>query len=301
MVNALTAIILTLNEERHIARCLTSLQGIASRVVVVDSLSTDGTVAAAAALGATVLSNPWVNYATQFNWALDNAPIDSDWCLRIDADEFLSDALRRDIRDQLLDRRPPTSITGFYVNRAIYFSGRRIRWGGCYPVRMLRLFRRDIGRCEKRWMDEHIALRYGATANLSGDLVDDNLNNIGWWTAKHNAYATREAIDLLVAFQATKLSTPLSLRSSEGRKRFLKERIYSRLPTGLRAGLYFLYRYVLLWGFLDGRAGFMFHFLQGFWYRLLVDAKVTEIQSRAVASHTSWQETVFREYGHRVE
>jgi len=98
----------------------------------------------------------------------------SDWCLRIDADEFLSDALRRDIRDQLLDRRPPTSITGFYVNRAIYFSGRRIRWGGCYPVRMLRLF-----------SSEHRAdARSGGWTNISpfgtvhcepsGDLVDDN-------------------------------------------------------------------------------------------------------------------------------
>jgi hypothetical protein len=152
-------------------------------------------------------------------------------------------------------------------------------------------------------MDEHVVLSRGETRDLAGDLIDDNQNNIGWWIEKHNAYSTREAIDLLMSKHRSRegltAATP-DWRSTEGRKRILKNRLYARLPRGLRAGAYFFYRYVIRLGCLDGRHGFLFHFLQAFWYRLLVDAKVADIEQRARLTGKSWEETVLREYGHRV-
>lgn len=304
MSERISAIILTFNEEKHIERCLRSLAGVVDQVVVVDSGSTDATIDICRNFGVNFLVNPWRNYSTQFNWALDNAPLDGEWCLRIDADEYLTDELRATLKLQLKHGIVAPDVTGLYVNRVMVFMGRTLRWGGCWRLPMLRLFRTGVGRCEERWMDEHIARTHGTTLRLRGDLVDENLNNIGWWVTKHNGYATREAIDLLnirFGFDRQTGRESIGLRTQAGRKRFLKEVVYSRLPGGIRAAVYFLYRYVLLLGVLDGYAGLVFHFMQGFWYRFLVDLKVDEIRRRADSRGLPLSTTILAEYGIRVD
>ena len=303
MTERITAIILTFNEEKHIERCIRSLAGVVDRIVVVDSNSVDATVEICRRFGAEVFSNPWRNYSTQFNWALDNARLAEGWCLRIDADEFLSDELRATLTTQVKQGTVAPVVTGLYISRVMVFMGRALRWGGCWRLPMLRLFRSGAGRCEERWMDEHIALSHGTTQQLSGDLVDENLNNIGWWIAKHNGYATREAIDLLnIRFGYDQQTTreSIGLRTQAGRKRFLKEVVYSRLPGTIRSVAYFVYRYIVQLGVLDGRAGLVFHFLQGFWYRLLVDLKVDELQRRAKARAVPLTTVIRDEYGIQV-
>lgn len=300
MSNSISAVILTFNEEKHIERCLRSLEGVVDQVVIVDSGSTDATVDICRRNGADVLVNQWKNYSTQFNWGLDHARLTGEWCLRIDADEVLSEELRTTLLAQVKPGTLGPEITGCYINRVMVFMGRALRWGGCGRLPMLRLFRTGVGRCEERWMDEHIALARGTTAHLRGDLVDENLNNIGWWIAKHNGYATREAIDLLnIRFGFDQRSTreSIGLGTQAGRKRFLKEVVYSRLPITFRSAAYFLYRYVLQLGVLDGRAGLIFHFMQGFWYRLLVDLKVDELQRRAKARGLPLTVVIRDEYG----
>jgi glycosyltransferase involved in cell wall biosynthesis len=275
----LTVVILTKNEERHVARCLDSVALFASRCLVVDSGSTDGTVEIARDKGARVLENPWVNYATQFNWALDHLPEDTQWVLRLDADEFITEDLARQIQEQLPQLR--SEIKGVYVSRRMHFLGRPIRWGGVFPVRVLRLFRYGAGRCENRWMDEHIHVE-GETAALLGEIIDDNINSLTWWTDKHNSYASREVVDLLnLEYGFMPHETVADLRGGQqaGVKRWLKERVYARLPGGLRALAYFTYRYIVRLGFLDGKEGTAFHVLQGFWYRYLVDVKLHETRS----------------------
>ncbi|WP_017364957.1 glycosyltransferase family 2 protein [Methylococcus capsulatus] len=273
----LTAIILTHDEEKHLARCIDSLQGVADRVVVADCFSTDATLAIAKAKGARVIQRAWVNYATQFNWALTQLDPDTGWVLRIDADEVLTPALAAEIRARLPELGP--EIDGVNFGRRMTFQGRLIRWGGVFPVKVLRLFRYGRGQCENRWMDEHIKVA-GATVDFTGELIDDNLNPLTWWTDKHNRYASREAVDLLnLKYGFMPHDTVASLRGSQaGVKRWVKEEIYARLPGGVRAFVYFFYRYVLRLGFLDGQAGAAFHVLQGFWYRYLVDAKVVEVE-----------------------
>jgi glycosyltransferase involved in cell wall biosynthesis len=274
----ITALILTYDEELHLARCMASLQGVASDIVVVDSFSPDRTVEIAKAHGARVIQNPWVNYATQFNWGLSQLDAQTDWVLRIDADEVITPALAQDIRARLDGIAP--EVDGAYCDRRMTFQGALIRHGGVFPVRVLRLFRHGRGRCENRWMDEHIKVP-GRTVNLSGEIIDDNLNPLTWWIDKHNRYSNREAVDLLnleYGFMPHDTISDLASGQQARVKRWLKEHLYARLPPGFRAFAYFFYRYVLRLGFLDGAAGSSFHFLQGFWYRYLVDAKIAEVK-----------------------
>jgi glycosyltransferase involved in cell wall biosynthesis len=274
----LTTIILTYNEEHHIARAIASVRNITKHLVVVDSGSADRTTQIAQELGATVFSHPFVTQAQQFNWALTQLDPDTEWVLRIDADEVLSPELVSEIQSRL-----PTlthDVEGVYWGRRMTFQGRLIRHGGVFPVKVLRLFRYGRGQCENRWMDEHIKVA-GSTVDFAGEMIDDNLNSLTWWTDKHNKYASREVVDLLnleYGFMPRDSVASLKGAKQAGVKRWLKEEVYARLPGGFRAFVYFFYRYVLRLGFLDGKAGTAFHFLQGFWYRYLVDAKLTEVK-----------------------
>jgi hypothetical protein len=130
-------------------------------------------------------------------------------------------------------------------------------------------------------MDEHIVVS-GKVARSAVQLIDENLNSLDWWTTKHNRYASREVIDILASRGFLERSTDIARDGASLQaklKRMLKDRVYDRLPGGVRPILYFIYRYVVRLGFLDARPGYYFHVLQGFWYRTLIDAKLDEIMS----------------------
>ena len=188
------AVILSHNEEKHIDRCIKSIRGVVDRILVVDSYSTDKTIQIALSHGARVIQREWVNYATQFNWALSQLERDADWILRIDADEIITPELALEIKTRLPN--VSSNIDGIYWGRRMSFQGRLIQYGGVFPVQVLRLFRYGRGKCEDRWMDEHVKV-FGDTASLRGEMIDDNLNSLTVWTEKHNQYASREALDLL--------------------------------------------------------------------------------------------------------
>ena len=276
----ITAIILTRNEQVHLQRCIDSLRPCVSRIYVIDSGSTDQTLQIARAAGAEVFENAWVNHAVQFNWAIDHCPIDTPWVLRLDADEIITPELAAEINDRLPTLSEET--TGVCFKRRVHFMGRWIRHGGYYPTILLRLFRTGAGRSEQRWMDEHITLQRGSSIVFNHDIIDENLNDLTWWTDKHNRYATREAVDLLCTRHGLQLDDAPLVSSAQAKlKRWLKERIYARAPMMMRPMMYFLYRYFLRLGILDGAPGLIFHTLQGFWYRFLVDAKIYELQRQA--------------------
>jgi glycosyltransferase involved in cell wall biosynthesis len=276
----LAVIILTYNEERHISRALTSVAGIAREIFVVDSFSSDRTAELARAQGATVLQNKFINYAKQFKWALDNAPITSPWIMRLDADEVIEAGLAAKIRNEL-----PTladDVVGVNLKRKHIFLSRWIRHGGRYPLVLLRIWRRGRGRIEDRWMDEHMVVWGGRTVTFEGGFADHNLNDLTFFTDKHNKYATREAIDVVNQrrnlFQRD-IDLPARGSSLQAAvKRFLKEKIYNRIPFQIGAPAYFLYRLIFQLGFLDGKEGIIYHGLQGLWYRFLVGAKVAELE-----------------------
>lgn len=270
---SLTSIILTFNEEIHLARCIESLRDISNRIVVVDSGSTDRTVEIAESFDALVLTHPFRNQAEQFNWGLDNAPIETEWVLRLDADEYLTPEARAEIPKRIRHASPRTD--GFTLNRQIHFQGRWIRHGGIYPKKILRLFRFGRGRSEQRWMDEHIIVD-GDVEEIDADFIDDNKRSLSWWTEKHNKYSSREVVDILLGDERGRGSLSAQAR----RARFLKHAVYGRLPPGVRPVAAFTYRYVVRGGVLDGWQGLVFHGLQGLWYRFLVDAKLMEARQR---------------------
>lgn len=276
----ITAIILTFNESLHLKRCIESLREFATQVIVVDSFSTDDTREIAESHGATFLQNPWINHASQFQWALENANIQTQWIFRIDADEYIENDLKQEISNALTTVE--TDVTGFFVRRKYIFLAQWIRHGSMYPINVLRLFRRDSARMEQRWMDEHIVLTQGRAAQLRGNIVDDNLNDIAWWISKHNTYATREMIEMMnlkYGFLTTDNAMSDQPSSQAKIKRWLKQTMYAKLPYFVRPTLYFLYRYFFRLGFLDGVKGFAFHFMQGYWYRCLVDLKILEAET----------------------
>jgi len=274
-MDTLSVLILTSNEEKNLAKCLESIRPVGAKVFIVDSFSADGTVGIAEAMGATVLQNPWTTYADQFNWGLDHAGIDTDWVMRMDADEEIMPDLAAAIRDFLA--APPANVSGVYIRRRVYFMGRWIRHGGYYPTWLLRLFRRGVGRCETLWMDEHIVLESGEAIEIKKDIIDKNNKDLTFWTDKHNKYASREVLDIIGRDRRTAGVIAGELAGPQAHsRRWVKDNVYSRAPLFVRPLLYYLYRYFIRLGFLDGKEGLIFHFLQGFWYRFLVDAKLYE-------------------------
>lgn len=279
-----TAVVLAYNEGLHLDRCLERLKPVADRIVVVDSYSTDDTLEIARRHGADILQNPFVNHAAQFQWGVDAAGIEDGWILRIDSDEYLEPALIDEIRRRLpdLDR----GISAVAMRRKVYFQGKWIRWGGYYPTVLTRLWRTGTARIEQRWMDEHVLVEHGATELFTaGDLVDDNLKDLTDWTAKHNGYTTRQAIQFLsLDYPLLPADASQGLNQGARWKRFLRNGLFARTPLFLRVFLYQFQRYVLRLGFLDGKKGLVFHTLQGFWNFFLVDAKIDEARRYIAAN-----------------
>lgn len=284
---SLDLVVLTYNEEANLEHCLESVAGLVKNVFVVDSGSTDATVEIARRHGAQVFTRAFTNQAEQFNWALDNLPLQSEWVLRLDADEYLSPELRDEIAGALPTL--PAEVTGLYLKRRMIFLGRWIRHGGYYPTWLLRVFRSGKARSELAEMDEHIVLLEGASRRLRHNFSDHNRKGLSAWLLKHEAYASRQVRVLLRGQRERDTGgvAPKLFGSQAERKRWLRHKLYGRAPLFTRAALYFVYRYFLRLGFLDGLPGLIFHFLHAGWYFFYIDAKVYESRlcggARAVA------------------
>jgi glycosyltransferase involved in cell wall biosynthesis len=278
-----SVIILTYNEEANLPACLGSLGGLRAEALVVDSGSTDGTVEIAQALGVAVYRHPFEHYAAQRNWAQRSLPLQCDWVLHLDADERLTSELVVEINSAL--EHVPAEVAGFLLRKRTMFMGRWMRHGGHYPSYHLRLFRKDCGECEERLYDQHYLVN-GKVRELSHDYIDVLTSDLSAWSARHVRWAELEAREILNGHggqgrvRAEAFGNPLE------RKRWLREGLYGRCPPFLRALLYWSYRYFLRFGFLDGKEGLIFHFLQGFWFRFLVDAKMFEIRRGQRNEHT---------------
>ena len=272
MMTDTSVIILTKDEKLHIGRCLERIAALSPRqVFVVDCFSDDGTqdiiktASASLRLCVKAFEHGWPGlYAVQFNWALDNLPIDAKWVLRLDADEYLTPETIGRLKEEL--PKLPDDVSGLTLELKRRFMGGEIRHG-TNGIRLLRIFKHGIGRCEERAMDEHILLSKGRCIDFDGAFYDDNLNTFEWWQEKHRGYAKREAMDAISLF-----NNPDRLKSPSATDR--KKIKYYRWPPYIRAFAYFFLRYVVKRGFLDGRAGWRWHFWQGLWYRWIVDREI---------------------------
>lgn len=258
---SLTAVIMTLNEEKNLSSCLDSIKEICEVIYVVDSGSIDSTQQIAEEYDAKFVFNEFKTHATQFNWALKSLPIHTKWVLRLDADERLSQPLLNEIRETLKSTLPD-ELNGFVLRLRTIFMGRFLRHGGVYPFRKLLLFKFGHASMQDKAMDEHIQLTSGYSRELQQDGFHYDFKSLDYFIKKHNWYAHKEV------YEFEKSKEQGSLKN--------KRKFYYKFPLFLRARLYFIYRYYLRLGFLDGKEGKIFHTLQGFWYRFLIDSVIYE-------------------------
>jgi glycosyltransferase involved in cell wall biosynthesis len=274
---SVAAVVLTFNEERNLPACLESLAGWVDELFVVDSGSTDRTVEIARQAGARVVEHAFEHYGAQRNWAIDHLPIASAWTLHVDADERITPELQQAVMAALA--RDADDATGYLVSRRTMFMGRWMRHGGHYPAWHLRLMRTGAGRCEDRLYDQHFYVT-GPVRKLQGDLIDTWTPDVATFTARHLRWAALEAAEHEApATAAGRIRGRFGSDNAIEQRRWLRD-WYARLPLFVRPTAYFLYRYVVRLGFLDGRPGLVFHVLQGFWFRFLVDALILERRLR---------------------
>ncbi|HWR34485.1 MAG TPA: glycosyltransferase family 2 protein [Clostridia bacterium] len=261
MTARLTVLVPTFNEEVNLSQCLGSIMGWADQVFVVDSFSTDRTVEIARAMGATVVEHKFDGYADQKNWAMDTLPFRNEWLLILDADEYVTPELRDEIAS--LIAQDGNGCDGFYINRRFIFYDKWIKHCGWYPSWNLRLFRHALGRYESRPVDEHILLN-GRTGFCQAEMIHRDLHDMTWWIAKHNHYASLNAIayeQIERGESSESRIRPRLFGSQPERRRYLKENVWRHLPG--RGLLYFVYMYFFCLGFLDGRMGFVFCAMHG--------------------------------------
>lgn len=271
---SISVIILTFNEELHIRRCIENAFRVASEVFVIDCFSKDRTVDIAKECGATVLQHEYINQAQQFQWALDNCDIKTEWTLRMDADEYLTDELIEEFQNKLPSI--PPDVTGCNLPLRVVFMGKMLKHGLLHQVQILRLWRTGSVYMEQRWMDERCVLKNGTAITLKNSFVDHNLKGLGEFTIKHNGYSNREAFMQV----NNKYHLVDDKQSSELKGRNSQKSGYYKMPKFFRASMYFFVRYFVFLGFLDGIRGFVWLTLQAYWYRFLVDAKLLEMEKR---------------------
>lgn len=265
-IPTITTIILTYNEEIHIKRCLDNVCPFSKKVFVIDCFSKDKTAELCTAFSnVEVVKHEWPgNQSVQFNWALKNLKIETEWIFRIDADEYLSDELIMEIKETL--PRLSNEVTGCVLKRDLIFMCKRIKHGKIKTCKLLRLWRTGKGMIENRIMDEHTVLTEGRSIELKNYFFDENLNGIDSWVRKHIDYANREV----------KVSMESEANNGQMQNRNKQKSRYYLLPKYHRGFLFFILRYIFLGGFLDGKAGFVWNFMQCWWYRTLVDVKLEE-------------------------
>ena len=274
-----SVLMLTLNEEANLRQSLPLLAGWVDDVVILDSFSTDQTIEVAKHFGARVLQHKFEGHAKQWLWGMREIDFKHEWIFMHDPDQRSTTGLLQEL-ETLFGTGVPAGVNGLYVGRRAVFRGKWIRHGGYYPKYMLRVVRRNLVEFDENEFD-YRAYVPGRTLKLKGDVIEENLkeNDINWWIEKHNQFSIRQAREeIFRAHNPNRWKTPLTFWGNpDQRVLWLKERWYG-LPLYLRPFLYFGYRYFLRLGFLDGKVGFAFHFLQAFWYRFLVDMKLEELR-----------------------
>ncbi len=269
----ISAIILTYNEEKNIERCLKSIYEWVDEIFIVDSYSKDKTIEIARKYTDKIYEHEFINYSEQRNWAQKNLPLKNEFVFHIDADEWVSKKLMDELFN-IFENKEFEKYDGFLIPRKTIFYGKWIKYGGHFPRYHLRIFKKDKGKCEKREYDQHFICE-GKIKKLKNSIVNDIGNDISNFIIKHVRWANLEAKSILN--QDGEIIPSLKGNPIQ-RMRWLRKNVYLKFPLFLRAFLYFLYRYFIKLGFLDGVEGLIFHFLHAFWFRFIVDVKIWEIK-----------------------
>lgn len=276
-----SVIILTYNEEVNIRACLESAKDLTDEIFIVDSFSTDRTLEIAREYTEKIYQNAWVHWAHQRNWALDNLPLNTDWVLFLDADERLTPELCQEIAETLAGKDNPL-VQGYYIKRNFYFLGRWLKHGGYKADYILRLLKKTQARSVGSGAREYVTIT-GEIGRLQSPMLHEDKKELSFWIDKHNKLATLESQELLrwdnKKDLTNKAPATQKRKIEHGFKIWLREKVWVRMPLFIRPLFYFVYRYIVQLGFLDGKEGLIYCFLHGLWYPFLVDAKYLELKA----------------------
>ncbi len=274
----ISVIILTYNEGKNIEKCLESVYEWVDEIFIVDSGSIDKTLEITKTYTDKIYYHSFETHSKQWAWALNNLPIKNQWVLGLDADQVITPELA-DEMSRIFINKEIDKYHGYYIKRRQIFLGKWIRHGGYYPYYLLKLFKKDCVKIEEKELIDHHFYVNGNTGKFKNDLIEWNRkeDDLSFWIDKHNRYATLQAIEEI--YLRDKPDDKSSLfGNKDQRTLWLKNKIWRRLPLFIRSFLYFIYRYFFRLGFLDGVEGLIFHLLQGFWYRFMVDVRIWEMK-----------------------
>jgi exosortase/archaeosortase family protein len=279
-------IILTYNEEIHLPRLLESIEALNAGIFILDSGSTDKTIEIANSFGATILTHAFENHPKQWDYALKNFDIKTPWIICLDADQIVTHELSELLKN--FRAEDFKHADGIYFNRKNYFKGKWIKHGSYYPLYLLKMIRFGAGFSDLNENMDHRFIVPGKTIVWkNGHILEENLkeNNISFWIEKHNRYSTLVAIEEVERMNLLRTQTikPQLFGSPDERTAWLKQ-IWWKLPRYVRPMIYFFNRMTFQLGILDGTTGIIFHFLQGFWFRLIVDIKIDELLNQQKAT-----------------
>lgn len=272
-------IILTFNEELHLGRLLQSVSELNAPIFILDSGSTDQTITIGKQYGASILYHQFENHPKQWDYALKNFQVKTPWVICLDADQTVTAELKNKLVK--FQDEDYSDTNGIYFNRKNFFKGRWIKHGGYFPFYLLKMFRYDQGYSDT---NENMDHRFIVPGKLEiwkdGIILEENLkeNDIRFWIDKHNRYSdlvAQEEVDRMMQMR-TQTIKPGFWGSPDERTAWRKQ-LWWKMPRYVRPMIYFTQRIIFQLGILDGRTGIIFHFLQGFWFRLIVDIKIDEI------------------------
>ena len=279
---AFSFIVISFNEEIHLPRLLSSIKSLNAATYILDSGSTDNTINIATEFGCTIKTNPFVNHPKQWHEALTTFDIKTPWVICLDADQIVTDELL--VQLQNFKDEDFKDVAGIYFNRKNIFKGKWLKHGGYFPIYLLKMFRVGVGYSDLNENMDHRFIVPGKTIIWkTGYIIEENYkeNQISFWINKHNRYSDLVATEEWERLQQLRTQTlkPNLFGSPDQKKAFLKS-IWWKMPLYVRPFIYFFHRYFIQLGILDGKQGFVFHFLQAFWFRLVVDIKIDEIKKQ---------------------
>lgn len=255
-MNKIILLIISYNEELNIKYLLDNCSNFVDDIFILDSYSEDKTLEIAKLYTKNIFFNKFRNFYEQRNYLLNivrkKIPKDDNtWFLILDCDEYLSNELKIEIKKSIKNSK----YDGFYIKRRFIWKNKWIKYGGYYPLKLLRLIRSNNISLDKRIVNEHYLCNSNNTSELMNDFFDHNRKPLYNWFKKHINYARFES---KMYFSNFNVKTP-------------KMKKWDKLPLLLRPFLLFFYRIFLKLGFLDGFFALFYHFLHSLVYRLLID------------------------------
>ena len=270
----ISVVILTLNEEINLPRCLEAISW-CDDVLIVDSFSSDATLKIAGEHGVRVVQRVFDSFAGQRNFALDQCELKYEWIFHLDADEVMT----RDLSAEILKCIAATDKDAYRVSSKLMFHGKFLRHAGLFPWYQVRLGRlgklrfTQVGHGQREQLPSH------AIGTLKNSLLHFPFEKgLDDWIEKHNRYSTDEAQQNIYGYADDDFSVSDLLSIAADLRRRAAKKIFRRLPC--RTTIRFIYMYLFRGGILDGKAGFIYCRLLA-WYEWLIVLKEREIRARA--------------------